>query len=355
MSTVMGDLAGAAAGQAGTVPVQSAPHAGGEGPRLSVVVPSCGRPLSLLRCLNALYAQTLAGKAFEILVVDDGHDDATRRLVNGLAEENESPRLRYLRSDRARGGPAAARNLGWRLAHGEIVVFTDDDTVPQEDWLAQGEAAMRAGPWAALAGRVTVPLGPEPPTDHARTTQGLERTEFVTANAFVRRRALQQIKGFDERFTRAWREDSDLQFRLQDQVGPVGRCETAVVVHPVRGERWGVSLRQQKNAFFEALLYAKHPRRYRTQGGVATPWHFYLIVLLAAAVPLFTVLDIIGSAVVSGLLCVGLILRLAAQRLKGTSHRSDHVLEMLVTSALIPFLSVWWRLRGAWHFRVFFL
>jgi cellulose synthase/poly-beta-1,6-N-acetylglucosamine synthase-like glycosyltransferase len=352
MNTALGDLAGVS-GHASPAPMP-APSPPGDGVRLSVVVPTCGRPLLLLRCLQALYAQSLPAESFEILVVDDGHDDATRRVVITLAEEHETPRLRYLRPEQPRGGPAAARNLGWHSAHGEIVAFTDDDTVPLDDWLAQGESAMRAGPWAAVAGRVMVPLGPEPPTDHARMTQGLERTEFVTANAFVRRRALQQVKGFDERFTRAWREDSDLQFRLQDSAGPVGRCESAVVVHPVRGERWGVSLRQQRNGFFEALLYAKHPRRYRAQGGVPTPWDFYLIVALAASTPVLALLDITGSAVVSGLLCLALILRFVARRLKGTSHRSDHVLEMLVTSALIPFLAVWWRLRGAWHFRVLF-
>jgi glycosyltransferase involved in cell wall biosynthesis len=147
----------------------------GESLRLSVVVPTCGRPELLRRCLQALMAQSLPGRAFEILVVDDGHDDTTRRLVDSLADEAEAPRLRYLRSEQPRGGPAAARNLGWRSAHGEVVAFTDDDTVPLDDWLAQGEAAMQSGHWAALGGRVRVPLDSEPPTDHARMTQGLER------------------------------------------------------------------------------------------------------------------------------------------------------------------------------------
>lgn len=345
----IGDAAAAAAVPAAPPPLPT------EGLRLSVIVPTCGRPVLLLRCLQALLAQSMPAQAFEIVVVDDAHDDDTRRLVNALADEQESPRLRYLRSARARGGPAAARNLGWRSALGELIAFTDDDTVPLDDWLAQGEAAMRGGRWAALGGRVLVPLGPEPPTDHARMTQGLERAEFVTANAFVGRHALQRVHGFDERFTRAWREDSDLQFRLQDSAGPVGRCETAVVVHPVRREPWGVSLRQQKNAFFEALLYAKHPQRYRRGGGLPVPWDYYAIVLLTLGVPGFWAAGIAGSAAVCALLAVALVLRFALRRLRGTSHRADHVLEMLATSALIPFLSVAWRLRGAWRFKVPFL
>ena len=39
------------------------------------------------------------------------------------------------------------------------------------------------------------------------------------------------------------------------------------------------------------------------------------------------------------------------RRLRRTSRAPAHVVEMIVTSALIPFLSVYWRLRGALHFR----
>lgn len=322
--------------------------------RLSVVVPTCGRPELLVRCLHGVCSQTLAADAYEVIVVDDGRSEATRRLVSTMAEDFEHPRLRYVRPGGPRG-PAAARNAGWRAAHGEVIAFTDDDTVPLEDWLAQGLAAMERGRWAALAGRVVVPLDAGAPTDHARMTQGLERTEFVTANAFVQRDALLRVHGFDERFTRAWREDSDLQFRLQDEAGPVGRVETAVVLHPVRRERWGVSLRQQRNAFFEALLYAKHPRRYRRQAGLPPPWDFYAIVGLGLAVPGLLAAGVPGSAAICALLALALVLRFAWRRLRGTSHAPGHVAEMLATSALIPFLSVFWRLRGAWHFRVPFL
>jgi glycosyltransferase involved in cell wall biosynthesis len=324
-------------------------------PRLSVVVPTFHRPELLMSCLRALMAQDIGPHAFEVVVVDDGHDDLVRALVDALAQEPGAPALRYLRPTLGRG-PAVARNLGWRAAGGAIVAFTDDDTLPQRNWLSAGEAALCSGPWVALGGRVVVPLpAGVAPTDHQKMTLGLERTEFVTANCFVRRQALHQVQGFDERFTRAWREDTDLQFCLQDVAGPVGRCEEAVVLHPARTERWGVSLRQQKNAYFEALLFAKHPQRYFTQLGLPVPWDYYAIVALTLLTLWLALADVPGSALVSGAFALAGVLRLALRRLRGTSHRPGHVIEMLATSALIPFLSVYWRLRGGLHFRVWFL
>jgi hypothetical protein len=51
------------------------------------------------------------------------------------------------------GGPASARNTGARLAQGSLLVFTDDDCEPDEDWLTRVAAANRRAPEAALGGR----------------------------------------------------------------------------------------------------------------------------------------------------------------------------------------------------------
>ncbi|HEU4459115.1 MAG TPA: glycosyltransferase family 2 protein [Methylibium sp.] len=323
-------------------------------PRISVVVPTCRRPAMLLRCLHALLSQDLSAHAYEVIVVDDGHDHATRALVEQLRRRvhaRQRPALRYLRPLRGKG-PAVARNAGWRAARGELIAFTDDDTVPERDWLAQGERSL--APWqAAVHGRVRVPVSSQP-TDHERMTQGLERAEFVTANAFVRRAALEKVGGFDERFTRPWREDSDLQFRLETEVGPIGEAAEAVVVHPVRPEPWGVSLRQQRNVMFDALLYKKHRQRYRQRIRATPPWHYYAIVALAlvALVAAFAGAGTLAAACAA--MAGAQVLWIAGRRLARTSRDPRHVAEMLATSALIPFLSVYWRLRGALHWRVWF-
>lgn len=329
-------------------------------PTLSVVVPTYLRPMLLERCLLALMAQSLPRELFDIVVVDDGHDDLTRDRVQRLASRTDAPAMRYLRPDAGRG-PAVARNAGWRRASGTVVAFTDDDTIPDAHWLARGLEAMVDRPdWVAASGRVQVPRLAlpshrlHPPTDHEWMTRGLETAEFVTANAFVRREALVRIDGFDERFRRAWREDSDLQFRLQ-ALGPVGRIEQAQVWHPVRPERWGVSLRQQRNVFFDALLYRKHPSLYRSRIRPVPPWDYYAIVALTVSAVALMAVGRLEAALLSLAGAALLILMLARRRLRHTSHAPRHVLEMVATSAAIPFLSVYWRLRGAWHFRTLFL
>lgn len=319
--------------------------------KVAVVVPTYRRPLLLARCLVALTRQTFAADDYEIIVVDDGADTETERTVQEAAAL-ASMRLRYLRVS-GRHGPAAARNLGWRTTNADIIAFTDDDTIPAADWLAAGIAAFNddvCGVW----GRVVVPL-PARPTDFERETGRLAHAEAVTANCFYRRTALADIGGFDERFTSAWREDSDVFFTLLERNGKVVYARDAVVAHPVRRAPWGVSVRLQRKSQFNALLYKKHPRLYRERIQRAPPWNYYailtclLLVIGGAAA---------GEASVAALAAFGWLAftaRFCVHRLHSTSRALEHVLEMLFTSVLIPPLSVFWRLRGAWKFRVLFI
>src|SRR5207248_7127815 len=103
-----------------------------------------------------------------------------------------------------------------------IIAFTDDDCVPDSGWLAAGLAAFSSPTVVAVAGQTVVPL-PANPTDYERNVAGLEKSEFLTANCFVRSDVLAAVGGFDEQFTAAWREDSDLHFRLLDTGGTIAR------------------------------------------------------------------------------------------------------------------------------------
>ena len=236
-----------------------------------------------------------------------------------------------------------------------MIAFTDDDTIPDPAWLRHGTAALLAEPTAsAAAGRIDVPLRPHP-TDYERDAAGLAHAEFATANCFVRRVALERVGGFDERFTRAWREDADLMFALREHAGPIVDADAACIVHPVRPARWGASIGQQSKVYFDALLYKKHRATYRRHIRPVPPWHYYAAVLaalgalvcFAAGWPAPGVACAAAWAVLTAAFCV--------KRLRGTRLTPSHVAEMIVTSIAIPPVSLYWRMRGALHFRVLFL
>jgi glycosyltransferase involved in cell wall biosynthesis len=322
-------------------------------PDVSVVVPTYRRPALLADCLSALCAQQLAPDRYEIVICDDGPDEATRACVERFARE-QAPRgleVRYVPVTRTQG-PAGARNAGWQFARASLIAFTDDDTLPDPHWLTEGIAALAHGA-AAAAGRIVVPL-PDQPTDYEADASGLARAEFATANVFVTRSALAAVGGFDERFTSAWREDSDLQFTLLTFGGHIVRAVDAVVVHPVRPARWGVSIAQQKKSQFDALLYRKHPELFKTRIRARPPILYYVIVA-SALLALGGALADIAALETGGLIawCV-LTGYFCSLRLRGRNHGWRHVAEMIWTSIPIPFLSIFWRLYGAIRFKVFF-
>lgn len=326
--------------------------------RVSVVVSTYRRPHLLERCLKALLTQQFPPQDYEVIIVDDDTASVeTKTLVNrwGQRASESGHCVRYIAmtGQQHPRSPASVRNVGWRAAHGEIIAFTDDDCVPDVHWLRYGMAHF-TDDVDAISGCIHVPL-PPCPTDYAYNAAQLERSAFATANCFYRRAALEAVGGFDERFTAAWREDSDLYFTLRERSFRCITVSTAVVIHPVRPACWGVSLFQQRKSMFNALLYKKHPTLYRQTLQPRPPWLYYEIVgaLLLALVSLlvhfwfFMTIALIVWAYLS--------LRFCLIRLRHTSHAPSHILEMLVTSLLIPPLAIFWRLWGALKFRVWFL
>src|SRR5215218_896221 len=172
---------------------------------IDLVIPSLGRP-SLRRLLAALAPQRQ--RLGEIFVVDDrGAGTGLEAELDGLATVLAG----------AGRGPAAARNRGWRASRATWVAFLDDDVVPGPEWARELAADLRQlGPAVAGSqGRLRVPLPDNrPPSDWERCVAGLADAPWITADIAYRRRALAAVGGFDERFRRAYREDTDLALRL---------------------------------------------------------------------------------------------------------------------------------------------
>jgi GT2 family glycosyltransferase len=190
---------------------------------VSIVVPTFRRRDSVRRLIEALDRQDYPADRFEVIVVDDGSGDDTVRTLRSLAP---SFALRVL--EQPHGGPGAARNRGVAEATGELVLFLDDDVVP--------EAGLIAAHVAAHGEIDGVVIGPMLPPDGWRRPVWIRWEEnrllrqyramsdgrwsctyrqFYTGNASLRPALFLTAGGFDVSFVRA--EDVDLGFRLHQR------------------------------------------------------------------------------------------------------------------------------------------
>lgn len=320
--------------------------------KISVVIPTYKRPELLLRCLTALTFQNLDHFNFEVIVVSDGPDIVTEQAIDYWITKRKL-NLRYLYTQE-KSGPAAARNLGWLQAKADLIAFTDDDCIPDNGWLETFVINYNKQEYIAYTGKTIVPLM-ESPSDFAANTSNLQNAEFITANCACTKKTLIQVGGFDERFKLAWREDSDLQFRLLLQEIPIINLRKAKVIHPVRDAPWGISIKEQKKSAYDALLFKKYPALYKSKLQQYPLWNYYITILLWLLLSLFIVLHSLTGIIITALLLITAISLFIFKRLKNTDKSVSHVTEMMFTSILIPFLSVYWRIYGGIKFRVFFI
>jgi HAD superfamily hydrolase (TIGR01662 family) len=314
----------------------------------AVVVPTIGRP-SLDALLDAL-AVSEGPRPAEVIVVDDRPSGAPLRLDRpGL------PPVRMVRT--GGGGPARARNLGWRTARTSWIAFLDDDVLPDPDWFAKLAADLADLPpdVAGSQGRVRVPL-PEHrrPTDWERGTAGLATSSWITADLAYRRAALAAVGGFDERFPRAFREDSDLALRVMDTGARLVRGERWIT-HPVRPtDRW-TSVRVQAGNADDVLMRRLHGPGWRRRADAPLgrrPQHLAITGAALAAVGLAAARRPRAAAAAAGAWLAGTAEFAWARIAPGPCTRAE-VATMTATSLLIPPLATWHFLRGlARHRRV---
>lgn len=225
---------------------------------VSVAVSTYRRAHLLPRLLRALEAQSLERDRFEVVVCDNGSDDATPHVLEDLRRKSPLT-LRTVRADVNRG-PAAGRELAWRAGRGSVVVFTDDDCQPEPDWLAEHLRSMRSAGPAVVVGRTV----PDPGQRHLLVdfarTQRVDDARFAqTCNVAYRREDLERVDGFDTGFTTPGGEDTDLALRVEHLGSRRVFAYGAVVCHDVRPTSLTASLRETLRWYDVPRLYAKHP------------------------------------------------------------------------------------------------
>lgn len=233
----------------------------------SVVIPTHNRWSQLRRVLDGFAEEASRVEPFEVLVCDDASDDDT---AAGCREYALAAPYTVVHLRQAKRGPAAARNLGLAVARAPVVVFTDDDCIPQPGFLARHVASTRVG--VATIGRIA--WHPEVPVtpfmhflcpgymfNYARIADRHDApyTCFYTANVSVATADLRALGGFDEAFPAAAFEDIELGYRLKRAGVRLVYDEDAVIHHLHQMGLERTLARQIVNGRSAAYAVTKHP------------------------------------------------------------------------------------------------
>jgi GT2 family glycosyltransferase len=273
-------------------------------PLVSVIVPTHNRAGLLRALLDSLAALEWDSARLEVWVVgDELIVDDSEAVVREFAAAASFP-VHYRI---APNSPAAKRNIGWRAATGDVIAFTDDDCRVDPGWLCHAVAALADPGLGGVQGQTVVPPAEGNPASYRRTLR-LALPNFQTCNILYRRAVLEAVGGFDERFTAAISEDSDLAFSVLESGVRIGYCAEAIVYHPPREDRASDVLRASRNNFYAALLYKKHPALYRERLGtpVSRTARLYfgldiaVLAALALGAPLVAAAALAGHAVMLG-------------------------------------------------------
>lgn len=165
--------------------------------RISVIVPARGNLAALEACLSAI--SRAEPRPFEVIVVDD----ASKQDLRPLVERYGHVHVRL----NVHGGPARARNVGARLARGDVLFFVDSDVVIPPDSMARVQTAFHdpsVNVFQGIASKTPVNRGFGPALLALKWYFMLHKhreASFVYSHVFaIRKPFFEETGGFNETF-----------------------------------------------------------------------------------------------------------------------------------------------------------
>lgn len=208
-------------------------------PYLSVVIPTYNRINCLIQTLEALDKQSLSDEHFEIIVVDDGSIDETRKVMLNMIKFTKS-NIRYFWQENQSAG--SARNLGIIEATAPIILLLDSDINVNYEHLESHLKLHQKYKEIeyAILGRI-IPGGSGidllrrdetnmvPITKTSFGDPIIRATNFVTADVSLKKEFITKAGLFTPRLPVV--EDMDLAFRLENIGLKLIYCRQAIAIH----------------------------------------------------------------------------------------------------------------------------
>ena len=210
-------------------------------PAISVVLSTLGSHDTLRRVLDGYARQSVPVEAFELVVVADAAEPDIAAVEAAAADR--SFKVRIVRGETP--GLSANRNLGRRVARAPLVMFTDNDTIPQPRLLAEHLEWHARNPREETAILGLVRWAPELEItpfmrwldtgiqfDYANMSEGdVGWGRFCGANVSLKKSFIERVGDFDQEHFPYGYEDTDWAYRASKLGFQVLYNPRAVVDH----------------------------------------------------------------------------------------------------------------------------
>lgn len=225
-------------------------------PHISVVIIGRNEGERLLRCIESVHVADYPQEQLELIYVDSNSSD-------GSPERAKAAGASVLHVHPERPTAAIGRNAGWKAAKGEYILFLDGDTLLDRNFIATALAQIEADPKTAVVWGHRREIHPQ----QSIYTRVLDldwiylagKTEFCGGDAFMRRRALEDVNGYDETLIAG--EEPEMCRRMRQLDYEILHIDAPMTLHDLAIKNFTAYWRR---AYRSGHAYAEISERFKT-------------------------------------------------------------------------------------------
>ncbi len=187
---------------------------------ISVIIPTYNRAHYIASAVESVLSQNLPkGYGLEVLVIDDGSTDNTGKVLKKFGDQIIYKKIKHS------GLPAVPRNVGIKVAKGELIAFQDSDDLWAKDKLIKQvpvftdeKVVLSFGNTKAMSAKGTKKA--KATFDSKQLRQGEKFENLISSNVvstltvMARKKVLDELGGFDENPDLKAVEDYELWLRI---------------------------------------------------------------------------------------------------------------------------------------------
>ncbi len=234
-------------------------------PSLDIVIPVRNNPTHICNCLHSVLSQKYHSiRSTAVIVVNDASTDHTMDIVKEHFRNISSINLTQNQ------GRAAARDIGARHGHGDIICFLDSDCCFADDKCLEKHTQKILRGYDASCGKIIVQgkvfwdrYTTEIDQQREKRIKLNDFSLLTTANFAIKRKSYFKNKGFDHRYKKYGFEDRDFIVRMIEQGMSIAYTPESRANHMCSLQLANITRKMMEAGQYSSLLFAKdHPRVY---------------------------------------------------------------------------------------------